>query len=61
VGEDERGALVECYRQGGLKDWEENPVPLPSPQIALLIGLGLKWGICGERPATSRLSHDTAI
>ena len=37
------------------------PVPLCPPQISHGLDLGSHPGLCGERPATNRLSHGTAI
>jgi hypothetical protein len=37
------------------------PVPLCSPQISHGLDLGSNPGLRGDRPATKRLSHDTAL
>jgi hypothetical protein len=37
------------------------PVPLRPPQISHGLDLGSNPGLRGERPATNRLSHGTAI
>jgi hypothetical protein len=37
------------------------PVPLCSPQISHGLDLGSNPGLRGERPATDRLSHGTAL
>jgi hypothetical protein len=41
----------------------EKPVPMPlcPPQISHGLDLGSNPGLRGERPATNRLSHGTAI
>jgi hypothetical protein len=36
------------------------PVPLCPPQISHGLDPGSNPGLCGERPATNRLSHGTA-
>jgi hypothetical protein len=37
------------------------PVPLCPPQISHGLDLGSNTGLRGERPATNRLSHGTAL
>jgi hypothetical protein len=37
------------------------PVPLCRPQIPHGLNPGSNPGLCGERPATNRLSHGTAV
>jgi hypothetical protein len=37
------------------------PVPLCPPQISHGLDLGSNSGLRGERPATNRLSHGTAV
>jgi hypothetical protein len=37
------------------------PVPLCPPQISHRLDLGSNQGLRGERPATNRLSHGTAM
>jgi hypothetical protein len=48
---------------GENRQLEEKPVPVPlcPPQISHGLDLGSNLALRGERPATNRLSHGTAL